>query len=339
MTDAQIRAALDAFGLVGATYSLPQSGYRNSSYAVTFQDRMYNLLIHKDEPGIVDRIGRTNTLGRLLHESGLPVRFPLDPRILELRMGVKKYAVLYNYLPGKTIAWEGFTMKHVKLLGWAMASLHTSMRHIDHTALAFPSVYDEYAQILGRMQLYFSDMAVARAIRSKLKLNLKPSVITELLDFAHACQALPGSQLLHMDMVRGNVLFGTSDGSQLFAVDTIALTGIIDFEKAAVGHPLFDIARTLAFLTVDVTAKSEKQLQDYFLASGYIKRGKNQVKATSVKTSNGVKKDVLETATTLFLLYDFYKFLRSNPYESLPENHHYLRTVAALQRRGTLSTL
>jgi len=332
MTDAQIAAINTAFGLANAQFAAPHAGYRNISYAVKHEKQEYNLMIHKDEPGIVSQIKRTNSLGLALHQVGLPVRYPLDKRILVLRMGKVHYALLYNYLPGATIPWESFTMKHIKLLGWAMAHLHQAMAPL--ATAGFPVVYDEYRSILMRMDAYFGNALIAEAISGKLSVQFDRSVISHQEQFLAACDGLGSRQLLHMDLVRGNVLYDETSPRDLFKIDGIALTGIIDFEKAAIGHPLFDIARTLSFLLVDCSTKSQKKIYSYFLNSGYTKRGRLLVKVLSVSLSDGTKCDVLEMAIDLFLLYDFYKFLRSNPYESLGDNYHYVRTRDLLIKRG-----
>lgn len=326
--------ALDAFTLYGASVAPPRAGYRNVSYEVRLADKTYNLLVHKDEAGIVERIKRTNYIGTSLHAVGLPVRYPLDTRILAMHMGKTYYASLYNYLPGSTIPWEAYTMKHIKLLGWVMATLHCAMKRLSVPGLL--TVYEEYQMVLDKITTYLLDSAIRAAIEQKLAIAYDLSIISQLAQFLEACSMLPEQQPLHMDFVRGNVIFGNATSDDAFTINDVALTGIIDFEKAALGHPLFDIARTLSFLLVDCATKSQKQIYSYFLDSGYSKRGESPVKPISVQLPDGVKRDVLETAIDLFLLYDFYKFLRSNPYESLFENYHYVRTRDLLVARGLI---
>ena len=70
-------------------------------------------------------------------------------------------------------------------------------------------------------------------------------------------------------------------------------------------------------------------MRKYFLGSGYRKRGRGTVAFDN-------KQDILEALITMFLTYDFYKFLRQNPYESLMENHHFIRTERMLRDRGVL---
>lgn len=323
------------FGYDDAVVQDVRSGYRNTSYAAEASNSlMLNLLIHKSEPDALPRIRRTNTLGELLSEAGIPVRAPHDTRIVRIMVAGRPYhASLYNYLPGQTIPWEAYTMKHLKLLGWALGSLHAATRSLPNEQ--YPSVYDEYNAILGRMQIYFGNDQVAQAMGEKLGLQLRPEMLSMYESFLQACQKLPGAQLLHMDFVRGNVLFGDLSTDSPFRLGSVTLTGIIDFEKAAVGHPLFDVARTLAFLLVDCAAKTHGQIYKYFLQSGYIKRGGCTLSQTTVMINERTY-DVLETAISMFLLYDFYKFLRANPYEALHENHHYMRTRDILVERGLL---
>ncbi len=53
----------------------------------------------------------------------------------------------------------------------------------------------------------------------------------------------------------------------------------------------------------------------------------------------GADYDLLEVLVDLFLFYDFYKFLRHNPYESLTDNEHFIRTKAILLRQGLIRTV
>ncbi len=113
------------------------------------------------------------------------------------------------------------------------------------------------------------------------------------------------------------------------------MTGILDFEKTAYGHPVFDVARTLAFLLVDCEYKGEAKIRKYFLQSGYNKRGTVNFRNPIIKHGNRTT-NLLESLIDLFLLYDFYKFLRHNPYEFLEQNHHYKRTRDILLTRNML---
>lgn len=184
--------------------------------------------------------------------------------------------------------------------------MHGLLKHTPFTL--DNSVTDEYLAIARRMHGYFQEAGVQQALHAKLE--LEANVPDRFFALLESCAGLPNQQALHMDFVRGNILFD----------DRANITGVLDFEKAAWGHPLFDIARTLAFLPVDCKYKTEVEVRKYFLMSGYNKHGLGTFKITSRNAR------LLERLTDLFLFYDFYKFLRHNPYESLPRNEHFVRT-------------
>jgi len=300
-----------------ASYGLVEGGYRNVSHSFTGSNgTRYNFILYKHELGIVQLIRRTNALGVHVAGKNLPVRAPADNRILQVG---RRYGSLYNYLDGATIPWEAYTKKHIKLLGMAMAKFHVAAS--DYAGPTLPDVEDVYEDIFGRVTAYFEDTHVQRALHEKLGLSVD---IPDFSGFLGLAKRLPGRTALHMDMVRSNVLFrGAYEGDAL-VIETLALSGILDLEKAATGHPLFDVARTLAFLLVDCPKPPEKT-KKYFLDSGYRKRGGLDIKPVRIAGA-----DMLDQLQTLFLTYDFYKFLKQNPYESLPKNHHFKRTVDIL---------
>jgi Ser/Thr protein kinase RdoA (MazF antagonist) len=329
LSDAQLKVALKYYGLSFARLDFVQSGYRNTSHIVeTSTGLLCNLLVYKREEAIVERIQRINALSSHLHDSGLPVRYPLDDRILRLKgVSRERYASLYSFEHGATIAWEMYSMKHIKLLGMAMSRLHGSAQTYGGE---MPRVSDEYRLILERMEHYFADPHIARAMQQKLSTTQTGSFykLGALLD---ETDALPNQQPLHLDFVRGNVLFRQAEEHDTLVVDGLALSGILDLEKAASGHPLYDLARTYAFLLVDCDKPPEK-IHKYFLHSGYVKRG-GGVANLFAGASNS---RLFEQLVTLFLFYDFYKFLRQNPYESLSDNHHFVRTRDILIERKVL---
>lgn len=333
MNEVVLGRILAEYGLSHKTILPPQKGYRNTSHAVILADgRCVNFILYKNEPDILSRIRRTNLVTSALHQGGLPVRYPLDGKIVKLQQAEKTlYGALYNYLPGKTLPWEGYAKAHIKLAGMAMSTMHHQLRDIDHVETR---VIDEYEAILKRMQAYFLNDDVVRAMNQKLKLATVIS-FPRLHGLLGVTGSLPGQQVLHMDFVRGNLLFKTAEPSDLFQVGSYALSGIIDFEKVACGHPMLDIARTLAFLFVDCSSKTPDQIMKYFLQSGYNKRG-GAVFSNSIITYRESKINLLDEMVSLFLLYDFYKFLRHNPYESLKDNHHFIRTRDILISRKML---
>lgn len=321
-----ILRALDAYNLQPVHVMPPQKGYRNQSFGVQLKnDATLNFILYKNEPDILSRIKRTNRVANFVANAGLPARKSFDPRILRLQGEHEtRFGALYYYLSGNTIAWEAYTMQHIKLLGKGLGDMHAALKGLPKNQ-SLPSVALEYAGILERMQDYFAHMPVQRAIQQKLGLSVSHRVFQRLRRFVQACDNLPDQQALHMDFVRGNILF--SNQPQLH------ISGILDFEKTGQGHVMFDIARTLAFLLVDCKHKTHAQVWRYFLDSGYNKRSKSSVRKTNVRM-NGASYDLLDTLIDLFLLHDFYKFLRHNPYESLAQNQHYLRTRQLLIDRN-----
>lgn len=306
---------LQQYGLAPLRIHEVQKGYRNESYAADLPNgRTVNLILYKREEGILEKIRGANRVANFLAEQGLPARKQIDPRIMQLRSGdFVKYAALYNYLPGKTIPWEGYTMDRIKQLGKTMSDMHFILRKLPPGDLPF--VVDECRALLTRMEKYFAEDGVHDAMAAKLGLAIFDT--TRLRPALTECVNLP-HQALHMDFVRGNILFTENEPQ---------ITGILDFEKTASGPVIFDIARTLAFLIIDCKYKEEAKVRKYFLHSGYNKRGQSDFAPTPL----------LEDLLNFFLLHDFYKFLRHNPYESLHENEHFVRTRDFLLKRNILA--
>lgn len=316
MSKELVTRILQQYGLKPLTVREVQKGYRNEAYAVDLaDDTVRNLIIYKREPDILDKIKNANYVADYLAGHGLPARKTADPRITRLQgAGLIKYAALYEYLPGTTIPWEAYTMDHIKQLGAVMSNMHATLKPLSQKDLPF--VIDKCRELLKRMEKYFAEEGVHDAMAGKLGLAILDTTrfrpaLTESINLS--------AQALHMDFVRGNILFA-EEGEP-------TITGILDFEKAAWGPPVFDIARTLAFLIVDCKYKEEAKVRKYFLHSGYDKRGQSDFEPTQL----------LEDLLDFFLLHDFYKFLRHNPYESLKKNEHFVRTRDFLLKRNILA--
>lgn len=306
-----VARALKLYAIPHSNIAPPQKGYRNSSYKITTPAATYNFILYKNEPNMLARIRRTNAIGDFLHARGLPARQTADPRILQIKNSAQtRFGALYFYLPGQTIPWEAYTMEHIKTLGKTMSDMHA---HLAHFPGQMPRVADELLALNKRMSAYFADTNVSRAIVQKLNLRVRQADFTSVINM---CDQLPGAQTLHMDFVRGNILF---EGTQV--------SGILDFEKAAYGPRVFDITRTLAFLLVDCKYKPANKIVKYFLYSGYNKRG-----ALQFNDMQNIKQ-----LLPFFLLHDFYKFLRHNPYQYLRQNEHFVRTKTILVKLGVLS--
>lgn len=322
-----IERILNAYDLSFHAIYPVQKGYRNSSYGVELADgQIVNLILYKSEPNILPRIKRTHAVSHFLAAEHLPVRHPTAHKIIKLQAaGMVKYGALYNYLPGYTIAWEAYTKNHIKLVGMALGAMHAALQNFE---MSENSVADEYTAIAYRMQKYFTDLPVRQALQRKLGLQLEDEVLSRFLTLLKLMTNLPHHHMLHMDFVRGNILFDVAQPGDVFSIGTTAISGILDFEKTGYGHPTFDIARTLAFLLVDCKYKTPEKITKYFLESGYYKRGN--------KGTIRYSRQLIAALVTLFLTYDFYKFLRHNPYESLEMNEHFLRTRDILVARGVI---
>lgn len=313
---------ISLYGLNYTSIAKGQKGYRNTSYAVTLSSGdVVNLIIYKREPEILHKIANAHYLGNILAATNLPIRKQIEMRLVKM-LGSEdqvRYAALYSYLPGTTIPWEAYTQDHLKQMGKTLGHMHCSLRGKPQVML--PDVIDESQTLLGRMQEYFADPGVQSALHKKLHLT---TLNTHWEGFAHtmsAAKSLGDMRPLHMDFVRGNILFEDN-----------TLSGVIDFEKAAFGPPVFDVARSLAFLIVDSKYKQSDKVRKYFLYSGYVKRG-------GMKLGELGPAQLRESLTTFYLLHDFYKFLLHNPYQFLQHNEHYVRTRNILIERGELQVI
>lgn len=303
-----------------------QKGYRNEIYPVeSSTGEMVQVTFYKSELGILNRVARADHVSSYLADSGLPARRRINQRTVKLHSASRTiYAGLYNYLPGSTISWEAYTRKHIVLLGKTLSDMHELLR--SYVAVDEAPIEDELGALLIRMKTYFSDGRVMSALASKLGVSLRIHYPHFSL-LMNSIRRLPGKQSLHMDFVRSNILFQDAQPQDVCTFESVSISGILDFEKTATGHPVYDVARSLAFLLVDCKYKSPESVTKYFVHSGYQKRGK----ADLIHTGR-----VLDQLVLFFLIHDFYKFLRHNPYETLNQNEHFIRTRDILHNRGVL---
>lgn len=305
-----------------------QKGYRNESYPVRLKDGSYiNLIFYKPDADILTRITNADFVSNILSQRNLPVRRRVNQKLIKLgSVSQTTYAGIYNYLPGKTIPWEAYTMEHIKSLGHMLSNIHAGIKDVERPE-GMNQAADELNSVLSRMSTYYNDESVQKALRQKLGVSIELGSIKQLQKIILHFRETSHDQILHMDFVRGNVLFSEHKKSKI--------SGVIDFEKTSYGHPLFDIARTLAFLLVDCKYKDEDKIHKYFLYSGYNKRGQSTLPRISVKYEEETH-NLLWVLTRAYLLYDFYKFLKHNPYDFLEGNEHFTRTRNILVKNNMI---
>ncbi len=338
-------------GRILETYSIKykqilpmQKGYRNRSYPVVAADgRMLNLILYKREQGMLERIKRADAVANYLAGLGYAVRHSADERIVSLRdktsSKIVRYAELYEYLPGVTIPWEAYTMSHIKLLGKTLGLVHGALKKAPPASRAdmprLPDIRAQSHDLLEEMSAYFDNTDVETAMTDKLGLQTNGAFFLAMRALFAVSLKLPGQQILHMDFVRSNILFDQEPSPNYYFLNFIDeppfISGILDFEKVAIGPAVFDIARSLAFLLVDCKSKPGYKVRKYFVDSGYIKRG-----ATSIDER---EMDLLRPLVRFYLFHDFYKFLRHNPYESLMRNEHFVRTRDILIKDGIIKPI
>ncbi len=329
MTEVNLKKLSEIYGIEFSSFeNYSETGYRNKNIKlISANNKIFNLVIYKQEKGILQIIKNANLVSNFLASKGFPTRQTIKTRngheIIKFRSRKSEvrsfFCCLYNYLPGNTITWDGWTMKHLKLLGWVMGEVHNQTSDARHQT-SVKKIKEVIEKEIEEMTKYFNQRGVLNALENKLKMKVDLTFLELLFN---QIQLIAKSQepmaILHMDLVRGNILFENSKfetRNSNFVIENLELSGILDFEKVAIGNLVFDLARTLAFLFIDCKFKDDEKIFKYFYESGYIKRGKG------IK----VQPEILKTAILYFWFYDFYKFLKHNPYEFLEQNEHFIRT-------------
>lgn len=331
-----IKKVVSAYGLnPQTTRILPlQEGYRNKVVPLELSSgEKLALIFYKSEANILKTIKTANQVSDYLATQNWPSRRTQTPpnspqSIVQIAHSNKKYyCCLYNYLPGSTINWENYSMKHIKLLGQVLGWLHHDLESFSTKYLDDEiSILEEKTTIMSK---YFIQQNVVKSFEQKLKLQINKNVFVQFNKLLFQLSQLPNQQVLHLDFVRGNILFSHSPNNSLSdkfiftsnhkkntASSSLCISGVLDFEKTATGLKIIDLARTLAFLIIDCKYKDEQKVKKYFLDSGYKKRGQQKLSHP----------ELLEPLIAYFLFFDFYKFLKHNPYEYLPQNEHFIRT-------------
>ena len=297
----------------------PTQGYMNQVLVIESEGAKYTAIFYnanryssKKEKQDLDEKYK---FAEYLDENGLPSRVPTyskdDKHILKYTFnnGDQNLFGLYKYLEGETIPWEAYTRRHLYALGELTKKLHDlGSKYLEQGNNL--EVWDEYLKDDStKMFDYFNAHEVV--IIEKLGIEINFEFENLKLESSNDEQ----ESLLHMDIVRGNVLFSDTKEELRYPI-----TGLLDFEKTLIGPTVVELARSLAFLLVDCAYKDEGEIIFYFLKQAY---GINNVKEYW-ETSN------IRDYLIYFLLRDLWKFLTANPYRSLGVNFHYQRTVEYL---------
>lgn len=312
---------IEKLNLKVKTISGPYRGYRNSNYKLVTQSEILNLVIFNNEIGSIETIQIQNKACSELAKLNLSfqIRYPKS-RIIQIINNINKknkfetLACLYNYIEGQTISWESYTSSRLKQIGKCLAELHLGFEALNFDRKLFSKLPSQKQICLDQtieMKSYFARLEVKLAIYKKLGivLNVNFDKLKSLISNIES-----ENQILHMDFVRGNIIWDE---------DQNRIVGTIDFEKMSLGKVEFDIARTLAFLIIDSKYKLEHEVREKFLAS----------------YGNSFDMNLVEKLVMFYLIYDFYKFLKHNPYESLNENEHFVRTRDLLLKKFLLKYL
>lgn len=332
-------------GNIQILYSEIKGGYRNLSIPVLIENKSkLNIILYKTTEKTLENIRQIHQIARVLHHHKFPCRYSIDNKIYcTSNKSRKYYFAIYNYIEGNTKDWQMFTKRDLKHVGRLMAKMHMIFKREGEQSLApaklsssksLPSsqtcfkrggelrcgisniedISTRNIRLINLMRKYFNDQNVLGAIQEKLKLKIDNEKLQELFNFVSDYRPLqsplvtasPRKQvtILHMDFVRGNIIFKDKK-----------INGIIDFEKVAVGDIHFDLARTFAFFLVDLSHKTYQEIYEQFILKGYFSNIQIEI-----------DHDLFENLINFYLIYDFYKFLKHNPYEYLEENYHYRRT-------------
>ncbi len=312
-------------------------GYMNNCLEISFPNRdgkfiiiVYNALNYF-LPKHKAQLEQAYETAEILSRHGIPCRIPhktdTGRHLIEVKIPGsenKHFFGIYNFLPGSTLPWEGWTRRHLRSLGSTMAKMHEIWKaaRIDTQNLPEWNSYlnHDYEHLCG----YF--IKNAPYIQSKLSLKFDKEACDQLIDSIKQLSQSFESQLIHYDLVRGNVLFSDKKEKLIYPI-----IGIIDFEKVMLAPVIVDIARTLAFLIVDCKYKTENEISRYFFDEGCLAQSENQ-------QAKKFSLEALKPLVLYFWLRDLWKFLLSNPYESLKENYHFNKTVEQLIKHKLITT-
>ena len=216
VSDQLIHKILKPFGLAQQVLKIAaaESGYRNTIVPITLESgQKLSLIFYKREPGIVKKIQRANYVSHELAKKGWPTRQAMTNQNSQsiIRLAVNhqvQYCCLYNYLPGHTISWSDYSQKHLKLLGQVLGYLHYDLATIKPIIKK-----NELSEIvilrknLTEMNSYFCLKNVKSALEQKLNITQSSHCWQRWRDLLIVLEKAKPTQILHLDFVRGNILF------------------------------------------------------------------------------------------------------------------------------------
>jgi Ser/Thr protein kinase RdoA (MazF antagonist) len=321
---------------------------------------IYNTNRYSEEKS-QNRIKNAYMAARVLNRNSIPVRIPLKtatspPKdFIEINVTDQKTTILgvYNYLPGQTVPWESYTRRHLRAVGLYMRRIHHIWQQEDPNKYPFLPKWTDYIRN-DSQKLFKYFKKNQQYIKKKLDIEidldfiktLKKQITNSPLHQPHL------NQLVHQDLVRGNILFGSMKKKNIYPIH-----GIIDFEKILIANPITDLARTLSFLFVDCKYKTIPEIKKYFLDQGYFafetihnQKFPNAPKQSKLKQETVTKEKNKKLLTELppfrhikhFMLYfwvrDLWKLLSRNPYQDLMHNFHYKQTSNRLHAEKVILT-
>lgn len=299
-------------------------GYMNTCILINISNPKQNFIFIIYNPNRysnnnkIQQIEDTYHTAKYLEDHGIPVRTAIKTKtgkhLVRINLGKTDQDIrtvgLYNYLPGKTLPWEAYTRRHIKSLGLCMARIHKTWESMNFQKLSIPRWKTYLKKDSAKILDYFTRNQDTIAQKLRLQLNAD-----KMMTIVKNIQQLDENQIVHYDFVRGNILFSDKKEDE-----TYPITGIIDFEKTMIATPEVDIARTISFLLIDCKYKTDKQISQNFIKEGYIRMGNGRIS----------RLDVINTLMIYFWVRDIWKFLSSNPYDSLSLNYHYQETKTRL---------
>lgn len=270
-----------------------EQGFMNNVYKICIGDKSYIAIFYNknryNNSYAKNFLEEINNICLFLKSNSIPCRVT-NNQIVQVD---GRFLGIYDFIEGKTLSWEAYTRRHLTSLSETMNKMHTVLQ--DYKGTRYIPSWNDYLPIdYKKLHKYYTENlpTIETKLGIKIEIEKIESLYKNIIN-----RPVSNKQLVHMDFVRGNILFDNN----------YKITGILDFEKMLIGDTQLDRARTYAFLVVDCKYKTKEQI-DYYFGKG--------------------DKNLVE----YFWLRDFWKFLSCNPYESLSQNEHYQGTLLQLKK-------